>query len=105
MSVITITKENFERNVLKSDKPVLVDFWAGWCLPCRMFAPTLEKIADSENYIKVGKINVDEQRELAQQFQVMGIPTLLLFENGQVINRSSGLMRKGQVKKFIEIVK
>ena len=82
MSVITITKENFEQEVLHSDKPVLLDFWASWCGPCRMVSPIVDEIADETSSIKVGKVNVDEQPELAAQFQVMSIPTLMVFKNG-----------------------
>ena len=86
MSEITITKENFEAEVLRSDKPVLVDFWATWCGPCRMIAPVLSEIARERSDVKVGKINVDEQPDLANEFRIASIPTLLLFRGGQVVN-------------------
>ena len=90
MSVITLTKENFEQEVLRSDKPVLVDFWASWCGPCRMVSPIVDEIAEERSDIKVGKVNVDEQQMLAAQFSVMSIPTLLVFKNGQVVNQAVG---------------
>ena len=82
MAVITITKENFEEEVIKSDKPVLLDFWAAWCGPCRMVSPIVEQIAEERADIKVGKINVDEQTELATAFRVMSIPTLVAVKDG-----------------------
>ena len=84
MAVITITKENFENEVLKSDKPVLLDFWATWCGPCRMVSPIVDEIANERDDIKVGKINVDEQGELSMQFRIVSIPTLIVMKNGEV---------------------
>lgn len=92
MSELTITKENFENEVLKSDKPVIIDFWAPWCGPCKMMAPVLEDFSKAHPEIKVGKINVDEQNDLAAQFNVMSIPTILEFKNGQVTNSSIGFV-------------
>lgn len=94
MSVIHVDKNNFQNEVMESDKPVLLDFWAPWCMPCRMVGPILEEIAEERSDIKVGKINVDEQPELAGQFQVMSIPTLLVIKNGKIVNQSVGAMQK-----------
>ena len=85
MSVVTITKENFRTEVLESDKPVLVDFWAAWCGPCRMLSPVVDEIAEETGSVKVGKVNVDEQPALAEQFGVASIPTLILFRDGKAV--------------------
>ena len=85
-NVITVTSENFESEVLNSEKPVLVDFWASWCGPCRMLSPIVDEIAEEVQTIKIGKVNVDEQQDLAGKFGVMSIPTLILFKNGQRVN-------------------
>ena len=96
---ITITKENFEAEVLKSDVPVLLDFWATWCGPCMMIAPTLEEIArENEGELKVGKINVDEQMELAMQFGVTSIPLLVVMQNGQIVKKAVGAMPKAKIE-------
>lgn len=97
MAVKTITKDNFEQEVMKSDSPVLLDFWASWCGPCRMLAPTVSAVADERADIKVGKINVDEQPELAQAFQIMSIPTLVVIRNGKIANHAVGLRSKADV--------
>ena len=97
MSAININKENFNEEVLNSDKPVLLDFWAPWCGPCRRVVPIVEEIADERVDIKVGKVNVDEQPELAGQFNVMTIPTLVVMKEGQIINQSSGAKPKNQI--------
>ena len=94
MAALNINKENFHEEVLNSDKKVLLDFWAPWCGPCRMVVPLVEEIADERPDIKVGKINVDEQPELARQFGVMSIPTLVVMENGKIINKSLGARPK-----------
>lgn len=98
MSEIKITSANFEQEVVKSTKPVLVDFWATWCMPCRMLAPTVEEIADEySDKLVVGKINVDEEPDLARKFRVMSIPTLIVFENGEEVRRSVGVVEKDDI--------
>ncbi len=97
MSVIKINKENFKNEVLNSDKPVLLDFYADWCGPCRMVGPIVSEIADERNDIKVGKINVDEQSELAAQFGVMSIPTLVVIKDGKVVNKAVGARPKDDI--------
>ena len=101
MSVLTITKENFESEVLRSDKPVLVDFWATWCGPCRMVSPVVDEIAAERTDVKVGKINVDEQPELANQFRIMSIPTLLVFRDGKVVNQAVGVRPKNMIEAML----
>ena len=97
MSVINVDRFNFQNEVIESDKPVLLDFWAPWCMPCRMVGPVLEEIAAERSDIKVGKVNVDEQPELARQFQVMSIPTLLVIKNGRIVDQSVGARPKGAI--------
>ena len=97
MAVVTITKENFENEVLKSDKPVLLDFWATWCGPCRMVSPIVDEIANERDDIKVGKINVDEQGELSMQFRIVSIPTLIVMKTGEVANTAVGAMPKEEI--------
>ena len=97
MAFITITKENFQSEVVQSDKPVLLDFWATWCGPCRMVSPIVDQIADERSDIKVGKINVDEQPELAQQFRIISIPTLVVMKDGQIANKAVGAMPKEEI--------
>ena len=97
MAVITITKENFEQEVLRSDKPVLLDFWASWCGPCRMLSPIVDEVAEERTDVKVGKVNVDQQPELAGEFGVMSIPTLLVFENGKLVRQDVGARPKAAV--------
>ena len=94
MSVLHITKENFENEVLKSDRPVLLDFWASWCGPCRMVSPIIDEIAEETTDKKVCKINVDEQPELAQALGVMSIPTLVVMKDGEVVGQSVGVKSK-----------
>ena len=98
MAEITITAQNFEEEVLRSDIPVLVDFWATWCGPCRMLAPVIEEIAEEyEGSVKVGKVNVDEEQELAMRFSVMSIPTVMVFKEGKITGTSLGYRPKEQI--------
>ena len=97
MSVLHITKNNFQEEVLNSDKPVLLDFWASWCGPCRMIGPVLDEIAEERSDIKVCKVNVDDEPELAAQYHVVSIPTLFVIENGKIVNQSLGAKPKAQI--------
>lgn len=97
MAVIKITKENFEQEVVQSDKPVLLDFWATWCGPCQMLSPVVDEIGEEREDIKVGKINVDAQQELAMQFHVISIPTLVVMKNGEESDRSVGVVSKDEI--------
>lgn len=101
MSAVNINKTNFQEEVTRSDKPVLLDFWAPWCAPCRMVVPIIEEIADERSDIKVGKINVDEQPELASQFHVMSIPTLVVMKNGKIVNQVMGARPKAAILAMI----
>ena len=101
MSVLTITKENFDQQVLQNTKPVLLDFWASWCGPCRMLSPVVDEIAQENDAIAVGKINVDEQPELASHFGVMSIPTLMVFKDGKAVNTSVGVVPKAKILEML----
>lgn len=103
MSAITITKENFESEVLKSEKPVLLDFWASWCGPCRMVSPVIEEIAGEVDHAKVGKINVDEQPELAAKYRVMSIPTLAVIKGGKMIQTAVGAKHKNDILAMLNV--
>lgn len=103
MSTITITKENFAAEVMQSDKPVLIDFWASWCGPCRMVSPIVDEIADEVDGVKVGKINIDEQPELAANFNVMSIPTLMVFKDGKVVNTAVGARPKKDIQNLLNV--
>ncbi len=101
MSAININKNNFQNEVMNADKPVLLDFWASWCAPCRMVVPIIEEIASERPDIKVGKINVDEQPELASEFGIMSIPTLVVMKNGKIVQQVSGARPKEDILTMI----
>jgi thioredoxin 1 len=98
---LEITQDNFEQEVIKSEKPVLVDFWAEWCRPCRMLGPIVEEVANETPLLKVGKVNVDKEGSLAEQFGIMSIPTLILFKDGKEAKRTSGAMPKEELLNFV----
>ena len=101
MEYITLTKSNFDHEVLMSDRPVLVDFWASWCAPCRGLAPTIDEIAREQEQVKVGKVNVDEEPELAQRYRIMSIPTLIFFKDGELVQREGfRFLSKKNCKKY-----
>ena len=102
MAVMTITKENFEKEVLDSREPVLLDFWASWCGPCRMVSPIVDEIAEEVTDKKVGKVNVDEQPELAERFGVMSIPTLVVMKNGKIAQQAVGARPKSDILAMLE---
>ncbi|MBP3604370.1 MAG: thioredoxin [Lachnospiraceae bacterium] len=101
MAALHITKENFEGEVLKSDIPVLVDFWAAWCGPCKMLMPIIEELAGEVTGVKICKVNVDEEPELAAKYQVMTIPTLVVIKDGEVMKKSSGVISKNAILDMI----
>lgn len=102
MAILNITKENFQSEVLESDKPVLLDFWATWCGPCKMIAPFVDEIASERSDIKVGKINVDEQPELAASFKIVSIPTLVVVKEGKAVNQAMGARPKEQILELLK---
>lgn len=101
MAALHITNENFDQEVLKSDKPVLLDFWAGWCGPCMMLAPVIEELADEATDAKICKINVDEQPDLAMQFHVANIPMLVVMKDGKVVSKDVGVKNKGELLEML----
>ena len=101
MAILTITKDNFSKEVMESVQPVLLDFWANWCGPCRMLSPIIDEIGEETAGIKVGKVNVDEKRELAAQFGVMSIPTLVVIKNGKAVKRSVGVQTKDRIRSML----
>lgn len=103
MEVVTLTGENFEQEVLKSDVPVLVDFWASWCGPCKMLSPLVDQVAaEAEGGFKVGKVNVDDEEQLAEAYNIMSIPALKVFKGGEVVRESVGMIPKDRVKALVE---
>lgn len=102
MAIVKVTESNFEKEVLQAEGKVLVDFWAVWCGPCQMLSPIVDEVAEEMGDIKIGKINVDEEPALAAKFGVMSIPTLLVFENGKVVNQSVGYIEKEEVKALLK---
>ena len=102
MAVITVTKDNFQKEVLESEKPVLLDFWASWCGPCRMVSPIVDEIAEERSDIAVGKVNVDEQPELAGKFGVASIPTLVVLRGGRIVRQSVGAMPKSRILALLD---
>ena len=102
MSAINISKNDFHEEVMNSDKPVLLDFWAPWCGPCRMVVPIVEEIAKERSDIKVVKVNIDEEEDLAREFKIMTIPTLMVIKDGQVVKRSSGAKRKSAILEMLQ---
>ena len=101
MSVLTITKSNFEETVLKSDKPVLLDFWASWCGPCRMQGPIIDQLASSHSNVVFGKVNVDEEPDLASEYGITSIPTLIIFRDGRVIDQVTGVTSKASIERML----
>ena len=102
MAVLKVTKENFESEVVKSEKTVLLDFWATWCGPCRMIAPAVEAVAEENPDVVVGKVNVDEEMELAKTFRVMSIPTLVVLKNGKVTGQAVGVQSKEEIVRLVK---
>ncbi len=103
MSVLKITSSNFEEEVMKSETPVLLDFWASWCGPCKMVSPIVDEVANEVSNAKVGKVNVDEEAALAQSFEITSIPTLVVIKNGKVVNRVVGVKSKEEIMQLLNI--
>ncbi len=101
MAELTITTSNFEEEVLKSEVPVLVDFWAAWCGPCKMLSPIIKEIADEVQGVKIGKVNVDEEPDLAMKYKIMSIPTVMVFKNGEVVNKAIGMQTKAALLQLL----
>lgn len=101
MAAITLTLDNFEEEVLNSKEPVLVDFWAPWCGPCRMLSPIVDQVAEGTEGVKIGKVNVDEQEELADRYSIMSVPALKFFKNGEVVKDSTGFIPKEKIEEMI----
>ena len=102
MSVLHLTENTFENEVINSDKPVLIDFWASWCMPCRMLSPTIEELGQEVSDVKIAKINVDEEEQLARMFRVNSIPTLVMVKDGKVVSRSVGVQTKDRILAMID---
>ena len=102
MEVTEVKKDNFEKEIIQSSQTVLVDFWASWCAPCRMLAPTVESFAEAHDDIKVCKINIDEENELAVRYKVMSIPTLVVFKNGEPVNKSVGVISAEEIEQLVK---
>ena len=102
MATVVITKQNFEAEVLQSEQPVLLDFWAPWCGPCRMVGPVIEELSEEVLNVKFAKLNVDEEPEVAEKYGIMSIPTLILFRNGEIAKRVTGARGKAELKEWLE---
>ena len=104
MAIVHVTSENYEKEVLQSDKPVLIDFWASWCGPCQMLGPVIEEVSEEVTDVKFVKVSTEEAPELAEKFSIMYIPTLVLMENGTVVNKSTGFLQKEQILELLNTI-